>query len=330
MRRYAAAVHAIVVGSGERAPLQWQEVADPEPRPHEVLVHIHATAVNRADLAQRRGGYDPPPGAPPYLGLEMAGEVAAVGARAEGFAVGDRVYSILGGGGYAEAVAADPSYLMPLPDALTFAEGGGLPEVFLTAYVNMFMEAGLSAGETVLIHGGASGVGTAAIQLARRAGAKVCVTARSETKLAKCRELGAEVAVNHTSGRWGEAIAAAAGGVDVILDCVGASYLARNLALLRERGRLVFIATLGGNVAEFRIGDLMRKRQRLIGSVLRARSAAEKAAISAGFQRDFGAAVAAREILPVIHAVMPIRQAQQAHDLVERYDNIGKVVLAVR
>ena len=138
------------------------------------------------------------------------------------------------------------------------------------------------------------------------------------------------MAVNHTTGQWEEEIGAAAGGVDVILDCVGASYLARNLGLLRERGRLVFIATLGGNVAEFRIGDLMRKRQRLIGSVLRARSAAEKAAIAAGFQRDFGAAVAAREILPVIHAVLPVQQAQQAHDLLERYDNIGKVVLAVR
>ena len=323
-------MHAIVVGSGAEAPLQWRQVADPEPKPHEVLVRIHATAVNRADLAQRRGGYDPPPGASPYLGLEMAGEVAAVGAQAEGFAVGDRVYSILGGGGYAEAVAADPSYLMPLPDALSFTEGGGLPEVFLTAYVNLFMEAGLAAGETVLIHGGASGVGTAAIQIARHAGATVCVTARSEAKLAACRALGADVAVNHTTGQWEEEIGAAAGGVDVILDCVGASYLARNLGLLRERGRLVFIATLGGNVAEFRIGDLMRKRQRLIGSVLRARSAAEKAAIAAGFQRDFGAAVAAREILPVIHAVLPVQQAQQAHDLLERYDNIGKVVLAVR
>ena len=323
-------MHAIVVGSGAEAPLQWREVADPEPKPDEVLVRIHATAVNRADLAQRRGGYDPPPGASPYLGLEMAGEVAAVGAQAEGFAVGDRVCSILGGGGYAEAVAADPSYLMSLPDALSFTEGGGLPEVFLTAYVNLFMEAGLAAGETVLIHGGASGVGTAAIQIARHAGATVCVTARSEAKLAACRALGADVAVNHTTGQWEEEIGAAAGGVDVILDCVGASYLARNLGLLRERGRLVFIATLGGNVVEFRIGDLMRKRQRLIGSVLRARSAAEKAAIAAGFQRDFGAAVAAREILPVIHAVLPVQQAQQAHDLLERYDNIGKVVLAVR
>ncbi len=323
-------MHAIVVGSGAQAPLQWREVADPEPKPHEVLVRIHATAVNRADLAQRRGGYDPPLGASPYLGLEMAGEVVALGAATKGVAVGDRVCSILGGGGYAEAVAADPSYLMPLPEALSYTEGGGLPEVFLTAYVNMFMEAGLTAGETVLIHGGASGVGTAAIQLARHAGAKVCVTARSEAKLAACRELGADVAVNHTSEQWEEVIGASTGGVDVILDCVGASYLTRNLAVLRERGRLVFIATLGGTVAEFRIGDLMRRRQRLIGSVLRARSAAEKAVISAGFQRDFGAAVSAREILPIVHSVVPVQHAQQAHDLVERYENIGKVVLAVR
>ena len=323
-------MHAIVVGAGEGAPLEWRRVADPEPQPHEVLVSIHATAVNRADLLQRRGGYDPPPGASPYLGLEMAGTVAEVGPRAQGFAAGDRVYSILPGGGYAEAVAADPSYLMPLPEALSFVEGGGLPEVFLTAYVNLFMEAGLAAGETVLIHGGASGVGTAAIQLARRAGATVCVTARSEAKLEACRKLGAQVTANHATEDWAEVIGAAAGGVDVILDCVGADYLARNLQLLRLRGRLVFIATLGGNVAELRIGDLMRQRQRLIGSVLRSRSTEEKAAISAGFQRDFGAAVAAREILPVIHTVLPIQQAEQAHALVQRYENIGKVVLKVR
>ena len=192
------------------------------------------------------------------------------------------------------------------------------------------MEAGLAAGETVLIHGGASGVGTAAIQLARRAGATVCVTARSEAKLEACRKLGAQVTANHATEDWAEAIGAATGGVDVILDCVGGDYLARNLQLLRLRGRLVFIATLGGNVAELRIGDLMRKRQRLIGSVLRSRSAEEKAAISAGFQRDFGAAVAAREILPVIHTVLPIQQAEQAHALVQRYENIGKVVLKVR
>ena len=304
-------------------------MADPEPQPHEVLVRVHATAVNRADLMQRRGGYDPPPGAPPYLGLEMAGVVASVGPRAQGFAAGDRVCSILPGGGYAEAVAADPRYLMPLPEALSFAEGGGLPEVFLTAYVNLFMEAELAAGETVLIHGGASGVGTAAIQLARRAGATVCVTARSAAKLAACRKLGAQVTANHATEDWVEVVGAA-GGVDVILDCVGGEYLARNLELLRLRGRLVCIATLGGNTAELRIGDLMRKRLRIIGSVLRPRSAEEKAAISAGFQRDFGAAVAAREILPVIHRVLPVQQAEQAHALVEGYENIGKVVLTVR
>ena len=323
-------MYAIVVGDGAGAPLEWRPVADPQPQPHEALVRIHATAVNRADLLQRRGGYDPPPGAPPWLGLEMAGVVASAGPRAAGFAAGDRVCSILPGGGYAEAVAADPRYLMPLPEALSFVEGGGLPEVFLTAYVNLFMEAGLAAGETVLVHGGASGVGTAAIQLARRAGATVCVTARSAAKLAACRELGAQVTANHASEDWVQVIAAAAGGVDVILDCVGADYLARNLRLLRPRGRLVCIATLGGNVAELRIGDLMRKRQRIIGSVLRSRSAEEKAAISAGFQRDFGAAVAARELLPVIHTVLPVQQAEQAHALVADYRNIGKVVLKVR
>ena len=323
-------MYAIVVGAGARAPLAWREVGDPQPQPHEAVVRIHATAVNRADLLQRRGGYDPPPEAPPYLGLEMAGVVELVGPRARGVAVGDRVCSILPGGGYAEAVAADPSYLMPLPEALSFVEGGGLPEVFLTAYVKLFVEAGLTAGETVIIHGGASGVGTAAIQLARRAGATVCVTARSAAKLTACRELGAQVTANHTTDDWVQVLTAAAGGVDVILDCVGADYLARNLQLLRLRGRLVCIATLGGNVAELRIGDLMRKRQRIIGSVLRSRSAEEKAAISAGFQRDFGAAMAAREILPVIHSVLPVQQAEQAHAVVAGYENIGKVVLQVR
>ena len=230
---YGGAVYAIVVGDGAGAPLEWRRVADPQPQPHEALVRIHATAVNRADLLQRRGGYDPPPGAPPWLGLEMAGVVASAGPCAAGFAAGDRVCSILPGGGYAEAVAADPRYLMPLPEALSFVEGGGLPEVFLTAYVNLFMEAGLAAGETVLVHGGASGVGTAAIQLARRAGATVCVTARSAAKLAACRELGAQVTANHATEDWAQVIAAAAGGVDVILDCVGADYLARNLRLLR-------------------------------------------------------------------------------------------------
>jgi NADPH2:quinone reductase len=260
----------------------------------------------------------------------MAGEVAAVGAQAERFAVGDRVCSILGGGGYAEAVAVDARHLLPVPEALSLVEGGGLPEVFLTAYVNLFLEAGLSAGETVLIHGGASGVGTAAIQLARHAGATVCVTARSEEKLAACRTLGAQVAVNHVTEDWAAAIGAAAGGVDVILDCVGGAYLERHLKLLRVRGRLVFIATLGGATAEFPIGQLMGKRLRLIGSVLRPRTADEKAAISAGFQRDFGAAVAARELLPIIHTTMPIQQAAAAHALLERYANIGKVVLTVR
>ena len=329
-------MHAIVVGDGPEAPLEWREVPDPEPQPHEVLVQIHATAVNRADLFQRRGGYDPPPGASPYLGLEMAGVVAAVGSEAgaaangAGVAVGDRVCSILGGGGYAEAVAVDARHLMPVPDALSWVEGGGLPEVFLTAYVNLFIEAGLQASETVLIHGGASGVGTAAIQLARRAGATVCVTARSDEKLAACRELGAEVAVNHTAGDWAAEIAAAVGGVDVILDCVGGAYFERHLQLLRVRGRLVFIATLGGATAELPIGQLMAKRARLIGSVLRPRTADEKAAISAAFQRDFGAAVAAREILPIIHTTFPIQRAGQAHALIESYANIGKVVLTVR
>jgi putative PIG3 family NAD(P)H quinone oxidoreductase len=324
-------MHAITVGEGPDHNLEWQEVLDPEPGQHEVVVEIHGTAVNRADLLQRRGNYPPPPGASPYLGLEMAGVVTSLGPTARDCSIGDRVFSILGGGGYAEAVAADSRYLMQLPAALSFVEGGAAAEVFLTAYVNLFIEAGLQPGETLLVHGGASGVGTAAIQLATRAGATVCVTARSEAKLAACRELGAASAINHTDGDWVAAVReATAGGVDVILDCVGGAYLAGNLAALRDRGRLVCIGLLGGATAELALGELLRRRLRVIGSVLRTRTPAEKAAISSGFVRDFGAALGAREILPVLHQTLPIQRAADAHDLVESYGNIGKVALRVR
>ena len=221
-----------------------------------VLVTIHATAVNRADLLQRRGGYDPPPGASPYLGLEMAGAVAEVGPRAQGFAVGDRVYSILPGGGYAEAVAADPGYLMPLPEALSFTEGGGLPEVFLTAYVNLFMEAGLAAGETVLIHGGTSGVGTAAIQLARRAGATVCVTARSEAKLEACRKLGAQVTANEVVLVNAHHIKTVPGRKTDVQDC-------QWIAQLLQHGLLRASFIPPRPIRELR--DLTRQRRSLVG-----------------------------------------------------------------
>ena len=322
---------AIMVGDGPENALEWREVPDPRLGTHDVLVQIQATSVNRADLLQRRGSYPPPPGASAYLGLEMAGIVAELGAGTTGFAVGDRVFSILGGGGYAEAVAADSRYLMHLPPALSFEEGGAAAEVFLTAQVNLFTEAALQPGETLLVHGGASGVGTAAIQLAVRAGATVCVTARSEAKLAACRGLGATVAVNHSEGDWVAAVKdATGGGVDVILDCIGGAYLDGNLAALRARGRLVCIGLLGGATAELQLDEMLSRRLRIIGSVLRTRSADEKAAISAAFQRDYGDALAAREILPVLHSIMPIQMVAAAHDLLEQFANIGKVALRVR
>ena len=332
-------MHAIVVGDGPELPLRWAEVPDPVVGDGEALVDIHATSVNRADLAQRSGSYPPPPGAPPYLGLEMSGVITELPAGGGGggghggrpLAVGQRVCAILGGGGYAEQVAVDVRHLMPLPESLTTLEGGAVAEAFLTAYVNLFVEAGLRRGERLLIHGGASGVGTAAIQLAVHEGITVCVTARSARKLDACRSLGASVAVNHMESDWPAAVTAATeGGVDVVLDCVGGSYLERNVAVLRPRGRLVCIGLIGGSSGELPVGELMRRRLRLIGSVLRSRSADEKAEIVAGFEQRFGTALAARDVAPIIHAQLPIQRVEEAHRLVERFDNVGNVVLAVR
>lgn len=324
-------MQAIVVGDGPEFLLRWTEVADPVAVAGEALVEIHATSVNRADLAQRCGNYPPAPGAPPYLGIEMAGVISALPGEADAdcpFAVGQRVCAILGGGGYAEQVAVDVRHLLPLPESLTTPEGGAVAEAFLTAYVNLFLEAGLLSGERLLVHGGASGVGTAAIQLAVHEGATVCVTARSDRKLQACRSLGAAVAVNHTESDWSEEVMdATGGGVDVVLDCVGGSYLERNVAVLRQRGRLVCIGLLGGSNGKLPLGQVMLHRLRVIGSVLRSRSDDEKAVIVAGFQDKFGAALAAREIAPVIHAQLPIQRVEEAHQLVERFDNVGNVVL---
>ncbi len=324
---------AIVVQSDQPGhPLVWTGVPDPEYAPDEVLVEVRATALNRADLMQRAGNYPPPPGASPYMGLEMAGVIGAVGTAVSHWQVGDRVYALLTGGGYAERVNVPAAMLWPMPDEWDFGYAGSIPEVFLTAYLNLFMEAGLQVGDTVLIHGGASGVGTAGIQMAHHAGCTVLVTAGTEEKTARCRELGADLAVNYKTGDFVEEIRdfTDGAGVDVIMDMVGASYLERNLSLLKVYGRLVIIALLGGATAAINLGQLMRPRLRLIGSVLRPRDITEKVDIMQNFQRRFGAHLRDGRIQPIIDSVYPIEEANEAQARMAANLNIGKIVMRTR
>jgi putative PIG3 family NAD(P)H quinone oxidoreductase len=313
-------------------PLVWQESADPTYSPDEVLVDIHATALNRADLHQRAGGYPPPPGAPDIIGLEMAGVIAALGSHVRNWHVGDRVCALLGGGGYAEKVAVHQSQLIPIPNGWSFEEAACLPETYLTAFVNLFMEARLQPGEVALVHGGASGVGTAAIQILHNLGHMVITTAGSDEKAEACRKLGADLAINYRNEDFVEAVRdfTKGQGVDVIMDMVGASYFERNFELLKVRGRLVFIATLGGNQINLDIGKLMRKRARLIGSVLRPRSLEEKQEIKESFMNRCWPLIQRGVIRPVIDSVYPIADANAAHAHMASNENIGKIVLKVR
>lgn len=324
------AIH--VDSTQEGRPLLWQETSAPTFGADEVLVEIHATALNRADLSQRAGNYPPPAGASEILGLEMAGVIRTLGANVTGWRVGERVCALLPGGGYAEQVAVPQQMLMPIPDGWTFAQAAAVPEVFLTAYVNLYMEANLQPGETVLVHGGASGVGTAAIQMCKQSGNPIFVTAGAEDKCRRCEQLGATLAINYRTSDWAEVVRTATNGagVDVILDMVGANYLSQNVGLLRLKGRLVFISTLSGSRAEIDLRHLMGRRLRLIGSVLRSRSLAEKVEIKDRFMQQFWPHLLSGEITPVIDCVLPIQQANEAQQLMAENRNIGKIVLTVR
>ena len=315
--------------SGKDPILSWEDVPDVTHRPEEVLVDIKATAVNRADLLQAQGLYPPPPGESEIIGLEMCGEIAAVGDGSEGWQVGERVLGLLAGGGYAQQVAIHPKMLIRLPDSWSFIEGAAIPEVWLTAFSNLFLEGALQSGETVLIHAGGSGVGTAGVQLAREAGATVYVTAGSQDKLDTCRELGAEFAVNYKEQDFFKAIMDESKdqGVELILDPVGAAYLAQNLNLLRENGRLVNIGLLGGTTAEINLGTVLGKGLRIIGTRLRARPLAEKIRITREFEKRFWPMLAEGTLQPVIDRVFPIEEAQAAHSHLRQNLNIGKVIL---
>jgi putative PIG3 family NAD(P)H quinone oxidoreductase len=307
------------------------EVPDPTLAPDEVLLDVVAAGVNRADLLQRQGHYPPPPGASAYLGLECSGRVAAVGADVTGWAVGDEACALLSGGGYAARVAVPAAQLLPVPTGVSLVDAAALPEVACTVWSNVFMTAALAPGEWLLVHGGSSGIGTMAIQLAHAFGAHVAVTAGSAQKLEVCRSLGADVLVNYRDDDFVEAVKAATGGagVDVILDNMGAKYLARNIDALAAYGRLMVIGLQGGTRAELDLGVLLRKRASVAATSLRARPAAEKAAIVAAVREHVWPLIEAGAVRPIVHARMPLAQAADAHRLLESSTHIGKVLLTV-
>lgn len=296
----------------------------------EVRIRVAATAVNRADLVQRTGGYPPPPGASPIMGLECAGEVIEVGEGVSRVALGDAVCALLAGGGYAEEVVVPAGQVLPIPAGLSMTEAAALPEVFATAYLNLFMEAGASLGETVLLHAGASGVGTAAIQLCQQRGNPCFVTAGNPEKIERCVALGAQGGWNRHDGGFVEPVKAwAPDGVNVILDPVGAGYLADNLSVLGLDGRLVIIGLMGGAEASLNLGLMMVKRQRIIGSTLRARSVAAKAAVMDELHAKVWPHIASGAIKPVVETVIAIEEAERAHALVAADQTFGKVVMSI-
>lgn len=322
---------AILVKDDASRSLHLAEAPTPQFGPDAVLIKVYATAVNRADLLQRRGLYPPPPGEAGILGLEAAGVIVEKGAEARNWQIGDRVMCLLGGGGYAEYVAAHQDMLLRIPRHLSFEQAAAIPEVFYTAFVNLFLEGDLQAGESLLIHAGGSGVGTAAIQLARHAGAKIFITAGSDDKIRRGLELGADAGSNYKTEDFAARVAELTQqqGVEVILDCVGGEYLQKNLALLKLRGRLVLIGLMGGAKSEIDLTLVLRKRLRLIGSVLRSRTLAEKIALTAAFKEKVLPLLLNQQIRPVIDSVYPLAEAGEAHAHVAANKNLGKVVLRV-
>ena len=307
------------------------EVPAPEIRPDEVLVDVAAAGVNRADLQQRIGAYPPPPGASQYPGMEVSGTVRAVGSDVTGWSVGDQVCALLSGGGYAEQVAVPAGQLLPVPSGVSLVEAAALPEVVCTVWSNVFMTANLLPGQTLLVHGGSSGIGTMAVQLAREVGAHVAVTAGSADKLEACRGLGAEILVNYKEQDFVEVLEkeTAGNGADVILDNMGAKYLARNVQALATNGRLVIIGFQGGVKAELDLSVLMRKRAAVISTGLRARPLEEKAAIVAAVREHVWPLVEAGRVKPVVHRTFPLAQAPDAHRELDAGTHIGKVLLTV-
>jgi putative PIG3 family NAD(P)H quinone oxidoreductase len=323
-------MHAVVITEpGDPEVLSWQEVPDPEPGPGEVVIKVAASAVNRADLLQRMGLYPPPPGAPLYPGLECSGTIAALGEGVSGWKAGDQVCALLAGGGYAEQVRVPAGQVLPVPAGVTLVEAAALPEVTCTVYSNVFQIGQLAAGETLLVHGGSSGIGTMAIQLGVAYGARVACTAGSEQKLARCRELGADIAINYKTENFVAALRKATGGhgADVILDIMGAAYLARNVEALAVDGRLVIIGMQGGMTAELNIAALQARRASIAATGLRVRPLAEKAAVVAAVREHVWPLIASGQVRPVVHAEFGMSQAAQAHRMLATSNHTGKIVL---
>ena len=317
-----------ITSPGGPEVLQLIDAPDPQPAAGEVVLRVAATAVNRADLLQRQGSYPPPPGAPQWPGLEASGTVIAVGESVKGWSVGDEACALLSGGGYAEQVAVPAGHLLPIPKGVSLVDAAALPEVACTVWSNVFMLAGLKPGELLLMHGGASGIGTMAIQLARSLGARVAVTAGSPEKLARCRELGAEVLIDYKLQDFVEEVRKA-GGANVILDIMGAQYLARNIDALAVKGRLVIIGTQSGTKTEIDLRKMLPKRASVHATVLRAQSVAEKAAIVASVRENVWPLVEQGKVRPIVHTRLPLAQAAEAHRIVGESTHVGKVVLTV-
>ena len=318
-------MQAIIVegGKGPAEALKLAEIPRPKPAPGEILIRIRAAGLNRADTLQRQGNYPPPPGAPDTIGLECAGEVVVAAGR---WKVGDRVCALLGGGGYAEYVAVDARHALPIPDGMDFIQAAALPETVLTVWVNVFEHASLKPGETLLVHGGGSGIGTTAIQMGKAYGATVIATARGPTKAAAAKALGADVAIDAEAQDFAEAVKAQ-GGCDVVLEMIGGDYFPKSLDAVRAKGRIVYIGAQAGTQVTLNIGKLMLKQAVVTGSTLRGRAADEKARITAAVEATAWPWIVAGKVKPQVHAAFPLAEAAAAHQALESGAVIGKVIL---
>jgi putative PIG3 family NAD(P)H quinone oxidoreductase len=321
----------ILAGFGGPAVLTLGEAPKPEPKPEDLLVRVRASALNRADTLQRRGSYPAPPGDSELLGLELAGEVVGWGGAVQGFREGQRVFGLVGGGGYGEFALLDHQMAMTVPEGWSFEEAAAVPEVFFTANETVFVQGGLQPGETLLVHAGGSGVGTAAIQMAHHIGATVYLTAGSQEKIDRALALGADAGINYKTQDFVEEVTRLTGGagVDVVEDFLGASYLARNMAALKTTGRLVVVATMGGIKTEIDLNLLMRKRLAIFGSVLRARSLEEKRGVTRRFRERWLPVLVEGRIKPIIDSRFPLAQAAEAHERMEANLNFGKIILTL-
>jgi NADPH2:quinone reductase len=313
-------------GKGPAAALHPDTVARPQPAPGQILIAVRAAGVNRPDIAQRKGHYPPPPGAPEGLGLEVAGEVAAVGPGAGRWRVGDAVTALLGGGGYAQYAAVDARHALPVPPGLDFVQAAALPETVFTVFSNLFEIGALKAGETLLVHGATSGIGVAAIQLAKARGATVIATSRTARKAEQARALGADISIDVSAGDFVEPVKAA-GGADVVLEMVAGDYVAKDIDVLKPFGRLVFIAFQAGGRVELDLMPVQRKRLILTGSMLRPRDADEKARLAAAVEAQVWPLIASGAFRPIIDSTFPLEGAADAHAYLEAGDHLGKVVL---